>query len=237
MRIKIFLKKLISIGVAVILAVTLVGCFDLGDFSDEEAYYDSFGDIRLVYPTAENEVDYEDYSVSKYFYNERTGESFEYDDLETSEVETIPKLPYAYMSIPITREMSIESLALYFNSDIAANVEVFVYLVGEADLPDGGEFTNIKLLVDPEYPQESNDEGEPVTYSDPDDEFIVAKSRVSMQKDNWVSFMVEWKGENVLHVADGQYLLLRFINNGGLNTTNAPMVAFNTTNLLVRAFF
>ena len=237
MRIKIFLKKLISISVAVILAVTLVACFDLGDFSDEDAYYKSFGDIRLVYATDEKEVEHEEYSVSTYFYNENTGASFEYDDEKTSAVESMEKLQYLYMSIPIKRDMNIESLALYFNGDKNVSVQVLVYLLSEENLPDGGDFNNIRLLGDPEYPQEPNEGEEPVTYSDPDDQFKVATTSVTTKKDQWVSFMAQWNGESALTVENGQYLVLRFINNGGLNTTPETAVAFNTTNLLVRAFF
>jgi hypothetical protein len=268
MRIKIFLKKLISISVAAVLAGTLIGCFDLGDFSDEEAYYDSFGDIRLVYPTAEKEAKYADYSVSTYFYNENTGKNFQYGNEETGEVNPIPKLSYIYMSIPVEQDMNIESLALYFNADKEVSMEVFVYLVEESELPDGGGFTNIRLLGDPEYLQERDENdnllfdtagnpvykqkvdenGKPMTeggspiyetamYSDPSDDLIVAKTSVAMQKEKWVSLMVQWNGENALQVEDGQYLLLRFINNSGLNTNSETAVTFNTTNLLIRALF
>ena len=204
---------------------------------NRDAYYKSFGDIRLVYATDEKEVEHEEYSVSTYFYNENTGASFEYDDEKTSAVESMEKLQYLYMSIPIKRDMNIESLALYFNGDKNVSVQVLVYLLSEEYLPDKGKFDNIRLLGDPEYPQESNEGEEPVTYSDPDDKFIVAETTMAMKKDQWVSLMVQWSKENALSVAEGQYLVLRFINNGGLNTNLETAVAFNTTNLLVRAFF
>jgi hypothetical protein len=122
MRIKIFLKRLVSISVSAILAVTLVGCFDLGDYSDEAAYYEAFGDVKLVYqnPTVvEKDVENEDYSIKDYFYNKNTGEDFAYGDPkddDPDEGKDIPQLPYLYMAIPAERNLKIESLALYFNA-------------------------------------------------------------------------------------------------------------------------
>ena len=155
MRIKIFLKKLISISVAAILAVTLLGCFDLGDFSDEEAYYDSFGDVGLVYnsKSGENEKDIvkKDYDIEDYFYKD----SFKADE-ETGEEKYTPQLPYVYMAIPVESDLNVESVALYFKAAQTCSLEVFFYVVD--DLPD---FTNVRLLGDPEYQPETDDEGKP----------------------------------------------------------------------------
>ena len=158
MRIKSFLKKLVAIGVAVIFTVTLVGCYDLGDFSDESAYYEAFGEIGLVYGFRENgkkKVTVEDYDVEDYFYNKNTVEDFSYgDDSEDDEegaLKDIPQLAYTYMVIPILRDMNLDSLVLYFNATQTCSLEIDFYLVDA--LPDGGEFENVKLWGDPEKPE------------------------------------------------------------------------------------
>ena len=131
MRIKIFLKKLVSISVAAILAAALVGCFDLGDFSDEADYYAAFGDVRLVYQnpnTKEKDVEKEDYSIQDYFYNKNTGEDFAYGDPkdeDPDEGKDIPQLSYVYMAIPVQRDMRVDSVALYFNALQTCSLEVF----------------------------------------------------------------------------------------------------------------
>ena len=252
MRIKIFLKKLVSISVAALLSATLVGCFDLGDFSDESAYYDAFGDVGLVYQNPnviEKAVEQEEYSVKDYFYNKNTGEDFTYGDPkddESDEGKDIPQLSYLYMAIPVQENLNVDSFALYFNAKQTCNLEVFFYVVDE--LPDDGNFTNIQLLGDPEYQQKLDEEGNPmldlngeeiyekVVYSDPDDSLLVANATAHVRNDAWVSMLVDsWNGKNTIEVKKSQYLLLRFINNGGASTGENPTVAFRVTNLLIRA--
>jgi hypothetical protein len=245
MRIRIFLKKLISISVAIVLVSTLIGCFDLGDFNDESAYYAAFGDVRLVYqnPNAtKKDIDTEDYSVKDYFYNKNTGEDFKYGDPkddEPDEGKDIPQLNYVYMSVPLKQDLQIESVALYFNALQTCSLQVFFYKV--ANLPNGGSFTNIRLLGDPEYQQKQGDNNETIyekiEYSDPDDEFMVANSTIQVKKGEWTSFVVDnWKNGKDLIINEGEYLLLRFINNSGANTGEDSPVAFRVTNLLIRAF-
>ena len=245
MRIKIFLKMLKSISVAVISTVALAGCMDLGDFSDEEEYYDTFGDVRLVYqnPDAdEKDIEYEDYSVEDYFYNKNTGEKFSYGnpkDEESDEGKDIPQLSYVYMAIPVEQDLRIESFALYFNATQTCSMEVFFYVVNE--LPNGGNFKNIWLLGEPEYQQKPDNNGgtesEKIEYSDPNEDCIVAKATMQVKAGKWDALIVDdWYGNSDLEIKEDQYLLLRFINNSGANTTGNVPVAFRTTNLLIRAF-
>lgn len=245
MRIKIFLQKLISISVTVVLAVTLTGCFDLGDFSDESAYYDAFGDVRLVYqnPNAdEKDIEYEDYGIEDYFYNKNTGKNFTYgnpDDEETDEGKTIPQLSYVYMSIPVRQDMSVNSVALYINALQTCSLDVYFYVVDE--LPNGGDFTKIWLLGEPEYQQKQEYGGtvfEKIEYSDPSDTLLVAKATIQVQAGKWNSFIVDkWNGNNAIEIKDEQYLLLRFINNSGVSTSGNVPLEFRVTNLLIRAVF
>ena len=263
MRIKIF-KKLFSAIAIVFATIAVAGCYDLGDFENEEAYYAAFGDVRLVY-AAEEGIAYKDYPVEDYFYNEETVEDFTYGD--PSEGKSIPQLPYTYMAVPIEQDISIDSLALYINATQTCALEIQVYLVGS--LPNDGKFSEIKLLGDPEYYQKLDGQGnpmfdesgnpiyqelldgenqpmydengepiyKPIVYSDPDASCMVGKLTTHTQAGRWTSFTVNrWNNENALMVKKSQYLLLRFINNGGLATEKTPSVSFRTTNLLVRAF-
>ena len=245
MRIKNFLKKMVSIGVATILAVTLAGCFDLGDFNDEEAYYSAFGDVKLVYQNSnvvEKDIQNKDYSVKDYFYNKNTGKNFTYGDPKDQESDVgkdIPQLPYVYMVIPLLEDLSMDSVALYFNAQQTCSLEVFFYVVD--DLPDGGDFTNIRLFGEPEYQQKLDDNNETIyekiEYSDPNDSLMVAKATLQVKTGKWDPLIVDnFDKGNALELKAEQYLLLRFVNNSGANAGENPSVAFRVTNLLIRAF-
>ena len=249
MRTKLFQKKLVSIGVAAVLAATAVGCFDLGEFSDEEAYYDAFGDVQLVYQNpsaAEKDVESEDYSIKDYFYNKNTGEDFTYGDPkdeEPDEGKDIPQLPYVYMVIPVEQDMKVESLALYFNALETCALDISFYVVDE--LPDGGDFTNVRIFGEPEYRQIFDDDGNPlyenneplyekIEYSDPDDSLLVGKTNIHLKEGDWVACVMEnWSSGDVVEIKESQYLLLRFVNNCAADTDTIS-VAFRVTNLLIR---
>lgn len=243
MRIKMFLKKLVSIGVAAVLAVTLAGCFDLGNFNDEAAYYAAFGDVKLVYqnPNAvKKDINNKDYSIKDYFYNKNTGNNFTYGDPkdeDPDEGKDIPQLPYVYMVIPVKEDLKMDSVSLYCNAQKTCSLDVFFYVVD--DLPDGGDFTKIRLLGEPEYQQKLENGQtiyEKIDYSDPEDSLIVARTTVYLKNKDWVSFTVNsWHKGNTLEMKKGQFMLLRFVNNSGANTTGSPSVAFRVTNLLIRA--
>lgn len=244
MHIKILLNKLVPFVVAVVTAVTLTGCFDLGEFEDEEAYYASFGDVKLVYQNSDSEekdIRTKDYSVEDYFYNRNTGNDFSYgnpDDDLPDEGKDIPQLPYLYLAIPVEDDFSIDSLVLYFNATSQCTVNVVIYVVDE--LPDGGDFTEIRLFGDPEYQEKQDENGEtikePIVYSDPSEEFIVGNGFIHASNNEWTSMIIEkWKGEETLVLEDGQFILLRFVNNGWERAEGQQECAFRTTNLLVRA--
>jgi hypothetical protein len=242
MRIKIFLKKLAAIGAAAILSAAPAGCFDLGDFNEDSDYYAAFGEISLVHSIDKKEAECKKYSIEDYFYNKNTGEDFSYGnpkDDEPDEEKDIPQLPYVYMAIPVLQDLSIDSLALYFNTVKSCRLEVVFYVVG--DLPNDGDFSNIRLLDDPEYQKKPGDNGgiiyEKIEYSDPDESLIVAQTALQVQKGVWDSFTVNsWSSGNTVEVKKGQYLLLRFINNSGIYTGEDSLIEFRVTNLLIRAF-
>lgn len=244
MHIKILLNKLVPFVVAVITAVTLTGCFDLGEFEDDEAYYEAFGDVKLVYQNSDSEekdIRTKSYSVEDYFYNRNTGNDFSYgnpDDNLPDEGKDIPQLPYLYMAIPVEEDLSIESFALYFNATVSAAMSIVVYVVDE--LPDGGDFTGVRLFGDPEYQEKQDENGEtieePIVYSDPSEQFIVAESVARVSDGEWTSIVIDrWNGNRTVEVKDGQFILLRFVNNGWERAEGQQVCSFRTTNLLVRA--
>ena len=252
MVIKIFLKKLIPLIVAVVMAVTFTGCFDLGDFENEEDYYEAFGDVKLVYQDHESlikDINTSDYSVEDYFYNANTGNDFTYgnpDDDIPDEGKDIPQLAYLYMAIPMDKSLNIDSFALFFNSTVTGGLKIEFYLVD--DLPGGGGFDNVKIFGDPEYREVLDGDGkplldkdgkpilEPVLYDDPSADDMIAKANVYLDAGVWNSVLLEeFDGDDVVTVNESQYLLLKFVNNGGYKAEEDLVMPFRTTNLLVRA--
>jgi hypothetical protein len=60
------IKALVAICITAILVIAVVGCDDLGAYSNTEEYYSAFGDIVLIGGTSRDE---NRYSVEDYFYN------------------------------------------------------------------------------------------------------------------------------------------------------------------------
>lgn len=252
MRTKIFLKKATCLLVTAFMAVTAGACFDLGDYEDEEEYYNSFGDVKLVYQKVdvlEKDIQSKEYDVRDYFYNKNTGENFEYGDPkddEPDEGKTIPQYAYVYMAVPFEDDVDMDSFALFFNATTTASLRIAFYVVD--DLPGDGAFSNIKLFGDPETQEKKDDEGntvyddqgnpvmETIVYDDPPETCLVTEQSVRLQENVWDSIVVEsWKSGRSVSVKDGQYLLMKFINNSGARGVEELPVCFRVTNMLVRA--
>jgi hypothetical protein len=151
------------------------------------------------------------------------------------------------MVLPLNKALKIEAVGLYFNATEACSLEIYFYLVEE--LPNNGNFSDIQLLGEPEFQPKLDgdtpmkDEAgnliyEKIEYSDPGAEKLVATTTLTLKGGTkWDSILVEEWGNNktVLETNDSQYLLLRFVNNSGLNKGDKPAVSFRVTNLLVRA--
>ena len=243
------LKKILFLILSMVLAFSISGCFDLGIFETDEDYYDTFGDVRLVY-FDNDQVETKDYSVRDYFYNNNTVEDFVYGDPTDDEDDIgkdIPLLPYVYLAVKINKSLQLDSFSLYVQGT-TANASISVFLVNS--LPDGGDFTDIKNCGDPEYSQKEDedgnlvydeegnpvyDESKPISYSDPKNESLVAQTSVSVSP-YWDSFTITtWKGGlETLEVESGQYLLFRVNNNSGMGNIQ-EQVSFKAINMLVRA--
>lgn len=260
MDIKNLFKKLFVLGVIISCVVTLSGCMDLGDFENEQDYYNSFGDVILVYEdttTIDKNVCTKQYSVRDYFYNKNTSDNFSYGDPlddESDANKDIPKLQYIYLALPIKKDFEIDSFALFMNTNEDVYVDINLYLVDT--LPNNGTFSNIKVKGDMDYNYMVDEDGEfvldeygnktfdydsPILYDDPSVENLVSSQSFYCAKDEWESFTIDnWETkegrEGSLLVCAGQYLLIKIDNNSGDNPQVENLVSFKMTNMLVRAF-
>ena len=81
-------------------------------------------------------------------------------------------------------------------------------------------------------------DGNPIykVYTDPAENLMVGKATTYLKDGKWVSLLIDtWNSGNVAQVTKSQYLLLRFMNNGGAGTAENPSVDFRVTNLLICA--
>ena len=245
------LKKTLFLILSLVIAFSISGCFDLGSFENDEDYYDTFGEVRLVY-FDNDQVQTKDYSVRDYFYNNNTVEDFVYGDPTDDEEDVgkdIPLLPYVYLAVQINKSLQLDSFSLYMQGS-TVNASLSMFLVDE--LPDGGDFTDIRNCGDPEYSQKEDeggnlvfdeegnpvyDENKPISYSDPTNDSLVAQTSISVSP-FWDSFTISTfnGGLDFLEVESGQYLLLRVNNNSGMGNKQ-EQVELKVINMLVRAIY
>jgi hypothetical protein len=249
-------KKIASTCLALCLTATLAvavsGCEDLGAFEDTEDYYDTFGSIRLINGVTGGS---DTYSVEDYFYNESSredylvGEDGTYQGIEPAE--------YVYMAIPVHRDIRMDTLALYLQSqdDAAVYINVFVTdavpsnwksIAPDAANAENGENTDTDTGVDT-----GNTENR---YDDPDPATRIGEIVVHLQKGKWASFvlddfLVQGQSQTSIDIKEDQYVLLQFRNNSGVRefdeTKQAyvdpqtglelPTARITMTNLLVRS--
>lgn len=187
------------------------------------------------------------------------------DDNQSDEGKNIPQLPYLYMAIPVQKDVEIDSFALYFNGVETGSLKIAFYVVDElpnagsfSDIKCHGDAEFVQKLdgednpmfdIDgnPIYQEKLDGEGNPmydeagnllyerIQYTDPEAADLVGTATVHLQKEEWNSVLVDtWDGIGAISVKKSQYILLRFMNNGAYNT-GEPIMAFKTTNLLLRS--
>lgn len=253
MRKKIPAAAAIALSCAMLFAAS--GCFDLGEFEDEEEYYNSFGNVGLIAQSKTKR----DYSLENYFYNEESVNDFAGSIVDADE--------YIYFVLPIETNMKIDSFSLYLYSETADTLAYSLFLTDRIpsaifaydDLPfetEKDEYGNVKHdgNGNPIFVQKKDADGNPlfredgspvyveIAYDDPPAENAAGTGSVSLKAGQWVSFTVEtWsvsktQKEDAIVAAAGEYLLLRFENNGGGGRiAGRSKVSFRTTNLLIRA--
>jgi hypothetical protein len=173
------------------------------------------------------------------------GEDGTYQGIEPAE--------YVYMAIPVHRDIRMDTLALYLQSqdDAAVYINVFVTdavpsnwksIAPDAANAENGENTD------------TDTENTENKYDDPDPATRIGEIVVHLQKGKWASFvldnfLVQGQSQTSIDIKEDQYVLLQFRNNSGVRefdeTKQAyvdpqtglelPTARITMTNLLVRA--
>ncbi len=220
------------------LILALSSCYDLGSYGEEgneEEYYEAFGDVKGIYPHGIKEYDIEDS-----LYNPYTVENLDWED-EDDAVETHP---YLYIVIPIEKDLTIDSLALYMKSpsDVFAKLSVF-YFSTESLLPEKISFFD---SPDTEKVKETDEHGNEVEvekeieYDDPKISDALANVGVSLKENEWNSFLIEefnqtGYNDGCIHAVEDSYIYIRVENNYGKNKKTMTSFEFTMIDLLIRA--
>lgn len=205
-------KNHIKLIVAFVLLGCLCGCFNLGDFEDEQNYYDTFDEVTLI--SLDKSI--RSYSVEEYFYTEEGVNDYECD---------VPKGQYIYAAIKVGKEIALDDLSLSFYSDYNDSLYVSVFLVDS--IP-----SSIRGYDDD---KDEDDEGNEIVYDDPITP--IETGVIPLESGKWRSTMlVDCSKNNYLDVTEGQYILIRFENNSWSGKQNGySKLEFTLTNLLISA--
>lgn len=215
--------------------IFLSGCFDLGEYKDEEEYYASFGDVGLISQSGIPTY----YSIEDYFFNKDSVNDFAGD--------IVPAGEYIYLTFRANGAFQLDSLALYVYTERGENIHYSIFI--SQSLP-----VNIRTYDAPAFEQETDEEGNPlfnqdgtpvmkeIEYGDPSVENAICVGTFYAKENKWSSFTADsWKtpsseSSKKIDVPKGDYILVRFENNSGIGRDAAyGRVSFRTTNLLVRS--
>lgn len=209
------------------------GCYDLGIFKNDEEYYSSFGDVKLI-----NQKGMQTYSFKDYFYNEQSINNFAGDIVEKDE--------YIYLVLPVVKDFNLAEFSLYLQSDADSVMYYSLYIVDF--IP-----TNIRKYTDPKSTEKKDDDGnaiigedgnpvmEDIEYGDLLADDSVYQSSVTLEKNKWRSFTAKLstkqsQNSSKYHVQNGQYIIVKFENNSGIGFDKGyNSLVFSITNLLIRA--
>ena len=197
---------------AFILILCLCGCYNLGDFEDEQNYFDTFKKIDLI--SLEKTI--EEYSTKDYFYTEEGINEYKCD---------IPVKKYVYAAIKVEEDILLDDLSLSFYSEYTSNLYISVFLVDV--IP-----SNIRGFDDD---QTEDEEGNTINYDDP--LTPIKTSVIPLEASKWrTTMIIDCSKYNYLSITKGQYLLIRFENNSWNGKENGySKMDFTLTNLLICA--
>ena len=256
MRLKRLFKSAIVLCITAILVIAVSGCEDLGAYSDTDMYYSSFGDIVLISGTTRTE---EDYSVEDYFYNKDSRDDFLRGD--DGAYEGIEHSDYVYMAIPFECDITMDTLALYIQSE--SDVSVYMSIFVTDTIPsEWKSLTDLEAENDTAEDEngeeaeenENEEENEEKVYDDPNPETRVGDVVIHLKGGKWNSFVldtfrVNGTTQKSIEIKEGQYILLQIRNNSGVRVFDEDKRAFvdpqtglelpkayiTVTNLLIRA--
>ena len=218
-----------------------LGVFDKEGSFGMDDYYASFGDIIGFYDDGATEMHLNEYNLEDSITNEYTMEFLDWED----GAETVEFKQYVYIVIPFKRDLKIEELALYVQSDPngASNVELefsLFYFKDESSCPSRDD---LKLYSDPDTKKEG-DKDVVIEYADPkkDNRITYSTMTVNHVFDSIVfsnfhqtlDIGESYVSDNCLLAKNGSYLYIRVENNSALNRNMTP-VSISFINLLVRA--
>ena len=220
-------NRLLRMLTIFIMPLFISGCGpNLGIFEgdDGENYYEAFGDVKGLYDGGDHSYDVED-SLA----NEKTINEFSWDDGDEVEEEA-----YLYIIIPFEKELKIQSVVLFFKTDINVMVELSCfYFPDDSSTPE-----KIKYLSSPD--KEHEEDEEEIVYDDPAKENSIANGSITLYKEEWSSvsfgnFQQEGHLDDYLYTAVDSLLYIRIENNSGFNRDTMTSVSFTFITLLVRA--
>lgn len=196
---------------AFILILCLCGCYNLGDFEDDQDYFDTFEEVELI--SLDKTI--KGYSTEDYFYTEEGINDYDCD---------VPAGKYIYAAIKVEKDILLDDLSLSFYSEYAGTLYISVFLTDV--IP-----SNIKGYDD----KNEDDDGNEIAYDDP--LTAIKTSVVPLEAGKWRSTMiVDSPKNNYLSITEGQYLLIRFENNSWYGKQNGySTMEFMLTNLLICA--
>ena len=197
---------------AFILILCLCGCYNLGDFEDEQDYFDTFKEVKLISLEKTIEV----YSTEDYFYTEEGINDYECD---------IPAKKYIYAAIKVEKDILLDDLSLSFYSESTGNLFISVFVVDVIPSNIRG-FDDIK---------NEDEDGNTIDYDDPVS--AIGTCVVPLEAGEWrTTMIVDYYKNNYLSINEGQYLLIRFENNSWIgNQKGYSKMEFMLTNLLICA--
>jgi hypothetical protein len=205
-------SKYLNIISILILILCLTGCFNLGDFEEQEKYYETFKEVKLI--TLDKTI--KSYSTEDYFYTEEGINDYECD---------IPKEKYIYAAIKVEKDILLDDLSLSFYSESTGNLFISVFVVDVIPSNIRG-FDDIK---------NEDEDGNTIDYDDPVS--AIETCVVPLDAGEWrTTMIVDYYKNNYLSINEGQYLLIRFENNSWIgNQKGYSKMEFMLTNLLICA--
>ena len=207
---KVCSKNLYKI-VILILLLCLSGCFNLGDFEDDENYFETFEEVTLISLDKTSKS----YSTKEHFYTEEGINDYRCE---------IPQKEYIYAVIEVGNDILLDDLSLSFYSENSGNLYISVFVTDVVP-------SKIRGYDD----KEEDEEGNKVEYDDP--VTAITTCVVPLEAGEWRSTMiVDLYKNNYLNVTEGQYILIRFENNSWNGNQNGySKMKFMLTNLLICA--
>ena len=204
-------NKIKKVTLISLVSLSLCGCFELGEFEDEQQYFDTFPSVELM----EKDKSSHSYAVEDYFYTEKGINEF---------ISDIPYKEYLYLFIQVDKDFLLNELNLSFCSENDCLLEISVFLLDDI-------LSDIRGYDDPTHDEENN----PIEYDDPKEALFTKNVHLSASSWN-SSYLIDYPRGEYIAVTSGQYIALRFENNSYVGKEKGlPLATFTTTNLLIRA--